>query len=226
MILDQILYMNFSFLHSFGYLILFVATFLESFPVAGLFVPGSFAIFLGGFLSKFQFISVHVLDYRYVLLFAASGAILGDLFGYILGRYFGREFLHKYGRYFLIKKEYFEKAGQIVVNHTGKALIFGRFHPITRSAAPFIVGTERVKFSRFMFFNILGGCLWALLFTSLGYWFGHSYSFAERFEKWILIFTLAVVVIIYTIYFIYLFLEKRKINKITKVGEYVAKWPG
>ena len=226
MIIETILALNISFIQSFGYWIIFLATFLESFPVLGLFVPGSLVIFIGGFLAKFQVINTPVLGLWDVVLIAIVGAILGDLAAYIFGRYAGKEFMHKYGRYFLIKREYIEKTGEIICNHTGKSLILGRFNPITRSAAPFIVGANKIRFSKFMFFNILGGLLWGLLFVALGYTLGHSYTFTQKFEKVFIIASITVIVALYAFYFSKLFVDKRRFIKMAKVGECVAQWPG
>lgn len=226
MILEQILSLNYNFIHNFGYWILFLATFLESFPILGLFIPGSIVSFIGGFLASFQSIKLNILNFWPVIFFAGIGAILGDLAGYILGRYFGKDFIHKYGKYFLIKKEYLERASQIACNHTGKSLIIGRFHPITRSAAAFIIGANKVKLAKFMFFNLLGAFIWSFLFVTLGFTFGQSYAFAEEFERILLLSTLALIIIVYSIYFTFIIIEKRKINKITKVGECMANWPG
>lgn len=219
MIVEKILLLNIHFVEAFGYLLVFLATFLESAPLFGLFVPGSLVIFTGGFISKLGFLKLWQ-----VLAFAISGAILGDLVGYIFGRYFGKEFLHKYGKYFLIKREYMDRAGDIACGHTGKALVIGRLNPITRSAAPFIVGAHKVNFWKFMFFNIIGGVLWGVLFVCLGYLFGHGYAFAQRFEKWFLVVSLLLVIGIYVIVFFKSLLEKIKNKQSAMVGECVERW--
>lgn len=226
MIIDRLLALNIGFIHAFAYWIIFFAPFLESFPVVGLFIPGSFTIFLGGFLAQFTVIDVHVLNVMYVLIFAMVGAVLGDLAAYTFGRYAGKEFLHKYGKFFLIKREYIERAGDLICNHAGKSLILGRLNPVTRSSAPFLVGANKVKFGKFMFYNILGGFFWGVLFVSLGYTFGKSYTFTDKFEKLFIIGTVVVVVGLYIAYFVKLLLDRRKVKKITKVGECVANWPG
>lgn len=220
-IIETILALKLHFVETFGYWLIFLATLLESFPIFGLFVPGSLIIFLGAFIAKLGFLNLWL-----VLAFAIIGAILGDTAGYLFGRYFGKEFIHKYGKYLLIKKEYLEKAGDIVCGHTGKSLVIGRLNPLTRSAAPFVVGAHKISFWKFMFYNVIGGILWGICFTALGYFFGQSYQVAQRYERWILLWGVCVIVLIYLVYFTKLLLQRRAYKKIQKVGECVANWEG
>lgn len=203
MIIDRILLLKINFVENFGVLLIFLSTFFEAFPVLGLVIPGALISFIGGFFSK-----VGLLSFGPVLFASILGAILGDTAGYLLGRYLKKEFLHKYRKYFLITGEHVEKTGEIVHRHTGKALIIGRLNPVTRVFAPFIAGTHKVKLSKFMFFNIIGGILYGFLFVSLGYIFGYSYKFAARFERWMVIITVLIILYFYINYFMGLIIKK------------------
>lgn len=211
MIIDKLLSLNINFINNFGILLVFLATFLESSPVIGMFIPGSIIIFIAGFLSKLGF-----LNYWAILFFSISGAILGDVGSYLFGRYFGKEFLHKYGKYFLIKKEYIEMSCKIVNSHIGKSLVIGRLNPMTRTAAPFIVGAQKTSFWKFMFFNIIGGILWGFLFVSLGYILGHSYLIAMDIEKILLVAVVLIIALLYLTYVRRLIVEKIS-NKICRI---------
>ncbi|MBU3913555.1 MAG: DedA family protein [Nanoarchaeota archaeon] len=210
MIIDKVLLLKINFIESFGYFLVFLATLFEASPFIGIFIPGSILIFLAGFAAKLQ-----LMNFKIVVFLAILGAILGDVAGYLFGKYCGKEFLHKYGKYFLIRKEYIEKSCEIVHGHTGKSLVFGRLNPITRSVAPFIVGAHKVKFGKFMFFNIIGGVLWGFVFVSLGYIFGNSYQFALDYEKWIVIATVFLILAYYLYYFIKMFFKKSNSDCIT-----------
>jgi len=203
MILDKLLLIKIDVIESFGYLLVFLSTLFEASPLLGIFIPGSIIIFLAGFAAKLQLMS-----FKIVLFLAILGAILGDMAGYLFGMYFGKEFLHKYGKYFLIRKEYIERSCEIVHSHTGKSLVIGRLNPVTRSAAPLIVGAHKVKFWKFMIYNVIGAILWGTIFVSLGYILGHSYKFAVAYEKYMIIGTIALIGGYYSYYFIKMLVDK------------------
>jgi len=156
-----------------GYSILFLTTFLEGIPLIGMAIPGHVAIIFGGFLAK-----IGTLNLTYVLIVAAVGAILGDCIGFFLGRRYGLSFIDKLRPYFFIKNEHITKAQQLLTSHTGKAMIIGRFSPLTRALMPFLVGSSKTATKKFWFYNIIGGVSWVCASVFLGYIFGASYHSA------------------------------------------------
>ena len=194
-IIDKILSLNISFINTFGYPLIFLLIFFEAAPFIGIIIPGSVILFFAGFLTKLGFFNLWI-----VVFLAVLGAILGDTTGYLTGKYFGKKILSRFGKYFLIKKELSEKTCQVVHAHTGKSLIIGRFNPLTRCIAPFILGIHKVSFAKFMFFNILGGVLWGSFFVLFGYLFGQSYNLAHDVEKYILIITIFLIISFYIYY--------------------------
>lgn len=166
-----------------GYIVVFVALFLESFPFLGAFIPGgTIALLIAGFLTKLGYFSLWK-----IVLVCVAASITIDVFGYGLGRTRAKGFLGRKSKFFLVKHDTIEKVVRIVHGHTGKSLIFGRMNPITRSIAPFVVGNERVCFSKFLFFSVLGSFIWVVCFVFLGYVFGNSYeviAIAERYILW------------------------------------------
>jgi membrane-associated protein len=75
--------------------------------------------------------------------------------------------------YPFLKKAYLEKTQQFYVKHGGKTIIFARFIPIIRTFAPFIAGVGTMKYSRFISYNLAGGFVWVVAFTSIGFFFGN-----------------------------------------------------
>lgn len=194
-VVDRILNLKIGFIQSFGVLFVFLATFLESFPLIGIFIPGSIIIFLAGFFAKLGWLNIWV-----VLAFAVFGAIGGSLMGYVFGKYLGKEFLYKYQRLVPLSLEYIDKSITLVRKHLGKALILGRISPVTRTAAPFIAGAYNVNFGKFMFFNVVGGSLWGFFFVALGYVFGKSYRLADKIDRWLILLTIILVLGFYIYY--------------------------
>ncbi len=159
-----------------GYTILFFTTLLEGIPLMGMAVPGHVSIIIAGFLAK-----IGALDIWYVIIIASIGAILGDYIGYILGKKYGMKFIDRLRPFFFIRDEYIEKANKLLSEHTGKAMIVGRFSPVTRALMPFLVGANRIHAKKFWIFNILGGISWVIISVFIGYLFGASYHAAAGY---------------------------------------------
>jgi len=178
----QIVNMPEPFLHHWGYWIILIVAILEATPFFGIFAPGQAIVIFGGVFAKFG-----ILDLWAVLWISSMGAIIGDYLGYAVGRKYGHNFLTKYGKYFFFKEEYYKKTKEIMHNHTGKAVIIGRFNQLTRAFAPFVAGATEVPVKKFSIYNITGGIMWAVTFVILGYIFGKSYEVASHYAGQILI---------------------------------------
>ncbi len=185
-----------------GSWIVFITAAVEAFPLIGALIPGHIVIILGGFLAHLGILSLPL-----TLFLASLGAVLGDLMGYILGKKYGAEWIEKYGRFFYIKEEHIKKSHDMLHKHTGKALIIGRFSPITRALMPFFAGAGDIKPGIFWTYNIIGGTLWAVSSVMIGYLAGASYLFVAdyigRYLFWGIVY-------IGLIIWAYIFLEKRE----------------
>lgn len=153
-----------------GYALLSLITILEGVPIIGSLIPGHTVVIISGFLSK-----LGVFNIGFVIFIVIASAMLGDFSGFYLGKRYGYDFLKKFGKVLFIKDEYIEKAKSIVATHTGKAIILGRFNPITRPLIPFIIGASKVHVNKFWLFDFISVTLWALSSIFVGYIFGASY---------------------------------------------------
>lgn len=159
-----------------GYWIIAFIAIAESLPLFGTIVPGHTVIILAGVFAKLGYLNLYT-----VLLLTVIGAIIGDIIGYTIGRKYGFPILIKWGKYFLIKQEHLDKAKTMLNRHTGKALIVGRFSPITRALMPFLAGASDVPKGKFWFFTIIGGIVWSTSSVMIGYIFGASYHIAAQY---------------------------------------------
>jgi undecaprenyl-diphosphatase len=176
-----------------GYTLLFFLTVLEGIPLIGTFVPGNTMVFVAGFLAKLDVFDIYAVGFIVIL-----AAMLGDLSGYYLGKRYGYNFLDVFGKFFYIKKEYIEKAKTIVGNHTGKAIILGRFNPITRPLIPFIIGASGVHINKFWLWDFVGAILWGVSSVAVGYIFGASYHLvAGIFGKYVMMAILISILIVW-----------------------------
>ncbi len=97
-----------------------------------------------------------------------ASAILGDSVGYWVGwktgpRIFSRE------KSFFFRKDHLFAAQAFYERHGGKTIVLARFMPIIRTFAPIVAGVGRMRYGRFLFFNVLGGVGWVTSMIFLGY---------------------------------------------------------
>lgn len=151
------------------YLLVAALAFLETGAFIGLVAPGETAMILGGVVAGQGEISIVTLI---ALVWAA--AVAGDCVSYELGRRLGRGFLMRHGPRFHITEERLVKVEAFFDDHGGKAIFVGRFVGLVRAVAPFLAGSGRMPFRRFIPYDVLGAGLWATTFLMLGYVFWHS----------------------------------------------------
>jgi undecaprenyl-diphosphatase len=116
-----------------------------------------------------------------VLAITIVAALIGDFIGFMLGRKYGMSLITRLRPYFFIKDSHIEKAKQMLDTHTGKAMFFGRFSPVTRALMPFLVGTGEISVGKFWAYNILSGVSWVVSSVLLGYVFGAGYHVVARY---------------------------------------------
>lgn len=177
-----------------GYRIVFFMALFESTPLFGMLVPGLIVTMLGGFFAK-----LGILNLSLVYLVAICGALGGDGIGYLLGRYYGKGLIKKFGKYILLSQEHYQTTEQIMKDHAFKAIILGRFSPVTRALAPFVGGTAHIPVHKFMGATLVGATLWAGCFVTLGYLFGHTYETISKYIDYGALVLLGIIV--------YLFIE-------------------
>jgi len=147
-----------------AYIILFAIIFLETGLVLAPFLPGDSLLFIAGTFAAQGHVQLFI-----VLSILTLAAILGDSVNYAIGSYFGRNVFVK-TRFF--KREYLEKTEKFYRIYGPKTIVFARFIPIIRTFAPFVAGVGKMKYSKFLMFNVIGGIAWVALFVFGGYFFG------------------------------------------------------
>jgi undecaprenyl-diphosphatase len=158
-----------------SYVLLFVATMLESAAFLGLFVPGETLTILAGVL-----VSAGLLGLPESMAVAAVGAAVGDSIGYELGRRLGRPWLIAHGARVGLRHTVLQRLDDLFARHGGKTVLIARFVGILRALAPFIAGASGMSYRWFLLFNVLGAVLWAVAFVSLGYALGASWWIVEK----------------------------------------------
>jgi membrane-associated protein len=141
------------------FLLIFIETGLVIFP----FLPGDSLLFISGTLASQGLVSIIL-----VFIIASLAAIIGDSVNYLVGSFVG----NKIYKIKFIKKEYITRTENFYERHGGKTIFLSRFVPIIRTFAPFVAGIGKIKYSKFLSYNIVGGILSAALFSFSGFFFG------------------------------------------------------
>ncbi len=157
------------------YGILFLIIFCETGLVFMPFLPGDSLLFAIGALAAQSSLNITVL-----LVILIVAAILGDTVNYWIGAYMGPRVFHEKIKF--LKKEYLVKTEQFYEVHGNKTIFLARFIPIIRTFAPFVAGIGKMKYGRFLSYNIVGGMVWVTLFLLGGYYFGDIAFVRENFS--------------------------------------------
>jgi undecaprenyl-diphosphatase len=156
-----------------AYALVFVLAVADSIIIIGSFTAGAAFLFLIGVL---------VLSGTYALLpmtfSAASGAILGGFINYLLG-YHGTGLLVRKAQ--IKKHEAIERGERILAEYGGPGVLIGRFLGPLGSMISFVAGWVEMPMRKFLFWNILAGTAWAVVFLLLGAFFGNSISIFQEY---------------------------------------------
>jgi membrane-associated protein len=165
-------------LEVFGVVGLFGIIFAETGLLIGFFLPGdSLLVFAGLVAARPAASTVHV-NLGVVLVGCSVAAIVGAQTGYWIGRRAGPAiFRRPDSRRF--KREYVEKAHSYFDRYGAKTIIVARFIPIVRTFANVVAGVGNMSSRAFATFNLVGGLLWVVSVTLLGYALGKNIPHAE-----------------------------------------------
>jgi membrane-associated protein len=163
-----------------GLIGIFAIVFAESGLLIGFFLPGDSLLFTAGFLASAPSSvdeALH-LPLGWLLIGCVVAAIAGDQVGYVFGRRVGPALFNRPDSR-LFKQENVEKAHEFFEKYGAKTIVLARFVPIVRTFAPIVAGVSRMQYRTFVMFNVVGGLLWALGVTILGYFLGQV-DFVEQ----------------------------------------------
>jgi len=191
------------YISKYGYIIAFIFSFLENSIFLGLIFPGVTAIVLLGVYAHQGILNPFVL-----ILCLIFGSVLGNNVGYFLGYKYGRALIKKIGKRFSFEEESFKYAEEFYEKNGPKAVIWGRMVAMVGLFIPFSAGISKMKYLKFLIFDIIGATLWSSTLVLLGYFFGASW---ERIASYIG--EVGVVLLIITVYTVYKYIKKMIGNK-------------
>jgi membrane protein DedA with SNARE-associated domain len=136
----------------------------------GLPVPGESALILASIFAGTK----HDLNIVWVIVTAASAAIIGQMLGYLIGREFGYWLLLRYGSYLRITEGRIKLGEYLFLRHGSKIIVIARFVPFLRALAGILAGANRMPWRQFMVANVVGATAWSVFFGVAAYMFGRQ----------------------------------------------------
>lgn len=159
-----------------GWLVLVVAglvVFAEDALFVGFVIPGETVAFLAGAAARIGQASL-----AGVVVVVIVGAIVGDTVGYEIGRHAGTRVLR--WRVFDKRRRRVDDAQDFLARRGGSAVFLGRWIAFFRAVMPFLAGSARMPYLKFLGYNAAGGVAWGATVALLGYAAGASYARVEK----------------------------------------------
>jgi membrane-associated protein len=155
-----------------GYIVIFVGAALDNF---GLPASGDIVLFAGGWLANIGGAALSL-----VMLTGFAGALTSDNAVYWIGRIGGRPLISRILKirflHFLVDEKTLVKVENQFEAHGGKMVFVGRFGPGLRSMTPLFVGVTRMRYYKFLPYNLAAGVVWAVVYSLVGYVFGEYWN--------------------------------------------------
>ncbi len=160
-------------LQSYTYPVLVGLVLLES---LGIPLPGEIALVTAAAYASLGHISIVI-----VIILAALSAIVGGVLGYWIGIKGGLPLVVRYGGYIGVRKSHIERTHAFFERNGAKTILFGRFIAILRTWAAVVAGAACMSFTKFVSYTTIGSIAWAIIFGSLGYYFGRDLPMLEKY---------------------------------------------
>jgi membrane protein DedA with SNARE-associated domain len=172
---------------SFGYIGIFIMTFLES---TFLPIPSEITMIPAGYL-----VAKGEMHMGMVLFAGITGTVGGAFVNYFIARRFGRPLIQKYQKYFLLNDKRIAKIDAFFQKHGEISTLSGRLLPGLRHFISFPAGFSGMKIHKFCFYTAIGGGIWTTVLAYGGYYLGDNEAMVEQYTGWIVVAATVVVVL-------------------------------
>ncbi|MFA6192270.1 MAG: DedA family protein [Sulfurimonas sp.] len=162
---------------SYGYIAIFIGTFLE----------GETILVIGGYLAHEGHLKL-----EWVIAAAFIGTLMGDQLFYFIGR--------KKGMSILENRPKWKAKSQYIIDllHKHKVLLILGFRFLygIRNITPFLIGASGIPPKVFIPLNFIGALVWAISIGALGYFLGNAIElFLDKAKQYQIIIILSLIAI-------------------------------
>ena len=174
----------------------FVKGVIESSGVSGVFflmlaesaaipIPSEIIMPFSGFLvfeGKFTFLSI--------FWAGVLGNVVGSIILYYVGYFGGRPFLEKYGKFFLLTQEDFQKTEVWFKKYGTSAVLLSRMIPGVRTFISFVPGVAKMNVFKFTVYTFFGCIPWVYALTYTGVVAGENWDILHPYfqkAEWVIV---------------------------------------
>jgi membrane protein DedA with SNARE-associated domain len=151
-----------------AYVLIGFLAFAEAALLVGFFIPGETAVVIGGVLAGLGVVNLEVMAAVVVIC-----AIVGDSVGFEVGKWAGPWALEHRP---LKGRAAVRRTMGMLEHYGGPAVFLGRFVAFARALIPGLAGMSGLRYRVFLFYNAIGGLIWGVGYTLLGYVVGVSFE--------------------------------------------------
>lgn len=163
-----------------GTLLVCLIIFVETGLFVGFFLPGDSLLVTAG-----VFAAAGVLDVGTLLVVVTLCAIAGDQLGYWIGHHAGQALYRREDSLFF-KRRHLDRAHAYYDSYGGKTVILARFVPIVRTFCPPVAGAARMRYVRYLAYDVVGGCCWVVGLVLTGYSLGSLVPNIGQRIQWVI----------------------------------------
>jgi membrane-associated protein len=156
-----------------AYLVVAALVFGETAVFIGFVVPGETAVVLGGVLASRGHVTLWLL-----IVIVVIAAVIGPLVGYEIGRRMGDRLFAS--RVLRRVPGGVDRTRAVLRDRGGLGVLLGRFVAVVRAIMPAAAGAAPVRYAVFLRWNLVGGVIWGVGYTLLGYLAGSAYTVIEK----------------------------------------------
>ena len=159
-------------LWNWNYLIIFITSIIESFPVLWVVIPWqNILLIVAWFFAQLNINTLYL-----IIIITSIWAIIWNFIWFYLWKIYWDSFFKKYWLWFWIGETELKYLEKWIEKWGPWGITFWKFHWLTRAFLPFIAGTMWMKSKTFMFFNILGSIIWSVVMVVLWVLFAEYYE--------------------------------------------------
>ena len=168
-------------INTFGLIGIMAILFAECGLLVGFFLPGDSLLFTAGLLVAGGLVA----PLWVLLVLLPVAAVAGNLVGWWIGRTAGPAVFDRPDSR-LFKAHHVARARSFFDRNGPRTIFLARFVPVVRTLATVMAGAARMDFRRFAIYSAVGGLVWTIGVTVLGFWLGHVAVVRDHVELFVL----------------------------------------